>query len=217
MPKKLLLLAALGLPQLSFAQTGPASSRFYVGVGANLLTDVPANSVGVPNLVGPSLTAGMQLAPQLALQISASYHWKHDSRTFPGYSSGSTPSYVMSDLRSKYLIVPVLLRYTFTEPAERFHFDGLAGLTILHGSSSQKYTSSGSFSSYYPYYPDDYSYSSTRACLTLGPAVRYSVTPNIELTANGLVSATLGNSYYRFSDRLFLNVLVGAHYTFGSL
>jgi hypothetical protein len=52
--------------------------------------------------------------------------------------------------------------------------------------------------------------------VTLGPAVRYTLVPNMELTANALVSATLGDTYYyRFSDRLFLNVLVGAQYSFG--
>jgi hypothetical protein len=212
MHKKLLLLAALGIPQLSFAQTGPASSRFYVGAGANLLTTFIS---GGPSLVGPSLTAGMQLAPRLAVQVSAAYHWQSDSYTYASYSSGSMPGYVTTDLRYKHFTVPVLLRYTFTEPAERFHFDGLAGLTILHSSVSVKYTTIGS-STGYPYFSDNSS-SSTKANFTLGPSVRYSVTPNVELTANALVSTVLGDRYYNFSDRLFLNVLVGAHYTFGSL
>ncbi|TDN40198.1 hypothetical protein E4631_18030 [Hymenobacter sp. UV11] len=49
------------------------------------------------------------------------------------------------------------------------------------------------------------------------PAARYTLSPNLELTANGLVSAILGDTYYKFSDRLFLNALVGVHYTFGQL
>jgi hypothetical protein len=213
MRRKLPLLAGLvGLPLLSFAQAGPASSRFYVGVGANLLTDVPFNSTSVPNLVGPSLTAGMQLAPRLAVQVSAAYHWQHDTYTYPYYSSGTgTPiNTVSTDYHYKYITVPVLLRYTFTEPAASFHFDGLAGITVLHGAF--KYTSSGSYPGTFP---ENYSSSSTKANFTLGPAVRYTLSPQVELTANGLVSAVLGDTYYRFSDRLFLNVLVGAHYTFG--
>ena len=215
MRKKLLLLAAFGIPQLSFAQTNPTASRFYVGVGANFLTNVPGNSAGVPNLLGPSLTAGMQLAPRLAVQVSAAYQWQHKSYTYPDYmyGSGTIATNVTADYRYKYFTVPVLLRYTFTEPAARFHFDGLAGITLLHGTFNSTVTGSPSS---YNYYPTDYSSSSTKANLTLGPAVRYSVTPNVELTANGLVSTVLGDTYYRFSDRLFLNILVGAHYTFGA-
>jgi hypothetical protein len=32
-----------------------------------------------------------------------------------------------------------------------------------------------------------------------------------------LVSGVIGDSYYSFSDRLVLNVLVGAQYTFGQI
>ncbi|MDJ0367199.1 hypothetical protein QMK33_18780 [Hymenobacter sp. H14-R3] len=214
--KKVLYLASLaGLPLLSGAQTTPSSARFYVGVGANLLTNAPFNSAGTPKLVGPSLTAGLKLAPRLAVQISAAYQWQHKSYTYPDYTYGSSAigSLVTADYRYKYFTVPVLLRYTFTEPAERLYFDGLAGITFLHSTFNSTVT--GSLGSY-GYYPTDYSSSSIKANLTLGPAVRYSVASNVELTANGLVSAVLGDTYYRFSDRLFLNVLVGTHYTFGA-
>lgn len=214
MYKKLLYLALLGIPQLGFAQTTPASARFYVGAGANLLRDTPFRSGGT-TLVGPSLTAGMQFTPRLAVQISAAYQWQHDTFTYPDftYGSGSVASNVKADFYYKYFTVPVLLRYTFTEPTAPLHFDGLAGITLLH--NTYKSTLSGP-SGGYDYFPDNYRSSSTNASLTLGPAVRYSVTPNVELTASGLLSAVLGDDYYRFSDRLFLNVLVGAHYTFGT-
>jgi len=214
MYKKLLCLALLGIPQLGFAQSSPTSARFYVGAGANLLRDFPSGSEAT-TLVGPSLTAGMQLTPRLAVQVSAAYHWQHRSFTYPDftYGSGTVSSNVRADFYSKYFTVPVLLRYTFTEPAAPFHFDGLAGLTLVHGTF--KSTVSTPISGY-GYFPDNYHSSSTKANLTLGPAVRYRVAPNVELTASGLLSAALGDEYYRFSDRLFLNVLVGAHYTFGT-
>lgn len=217
MYKKLLLLAALGIPQLSFAQAGPASARFYVGVGANFLTDMPFTSGEGPNLLGPSLTAGMQLTPRLALQISGAYQWKHKSYTYPfyPYGSGAVASDVTVDFRYKYVSVPVLLRYTFTEPAERLQFDGLAGLTLLH-SRYKSDVSSPLLGTGYPSYPSDFSSSSTNITLSLGPAVRYRVAPNVELTANGLANVVLTEDYYRFSDRLFLNLLVGVHYTFGA-
>jgi hypothetical protein len=47
------------LPLLSHAQTAPATSRFYVGVGATLYFNVPFNTTGiVTRLLGPSLLAG---------------------------------------------------------------------------------------------------------------------------------------------------------------
>ena len=208
----------MGLPLLGFAQTGPSSSRFYVGVGANLITDAPFNSAGTPHLVGPSLTAGLQLTPRLAVQVSGAYHWQENSYTTSSYynaGGGLVIAGATNTNRYKYFTVPVLLRYTFTEPAARFHFDGLAGITVLHGAFH--YTSTDASGGGYTYYPSDYYSSSTSAAVTLGPAVRYTLSPKVELTANGLVSAIIGDNYYRFSDRLFLNVLIGAHYTFGQL
>lgn len=216
MNKKFLFLALLGLPQLSVAQTGSGPAQFYVGAGASLLTDSPFRSSG-ETMVGPALTAGIQMTPRLAVQVSASYHWQYDSYTYPNftYGSGIPATNVLAEFRRKHFTVPILLRYTFTEPTSAFHLDGLAGATILH--SSFKSTLSGP-SGGYGYYPDNYSNSTTKANFTLGPAVRYSIAPSVELTASGLVSAALGDSdgYRRFSDRLFLNVLIGAHYTFGA-
>jgi hypothetical protein len=208
------LTCLLGLPLASFAQTATTSPQFYVGVGANLLTDVPGNSAAVPKLLGPSLTAGLQLAPRLAVQVSAAYHWDSQSTTSSSYyygSGGGTVGGYTSYAYYKYLTVPVLLRYTLTEPVGRFHVDGLAGVTVLR--SYFNFISNDPLSSYY-YYPNNYSSSRTKANATLGPALRYTLSPNLDVTANGLVSAVLGGTYTHFSDRLFLNVLVGAHYIF---
>jgi hypothetical protein len=211
MSKKLLLWASLAsLPLVSQAQTDPASSHFYVGAGVNLLTNVPFTNAGAPRLYGPSLTAGVNLAPRLALQASVAYQWQNLSGG-SSYNSGagiSSESYLS---RTKYFTIPVLLRYTLTPTPGSFQFDGLAGITVLHSSYHYEYTST---STGYPYH-DEANGGRTRASVTLGPAVRYVVSPKVELTANGLVSAVIGDTYYRFSDRLFLNVLLGAQYSFG--
>jgi hypothetical protein len=199
------------LPLVSHAQTAP---RFYVGAGANLLTNTPFTSAGVPRLVGPSVTVGRQLSTKLALQVSASYFRQNESNsysystTYFGQPTIATSSY---SLDSKLFIMPVLLRYTFTAAPKRFYVDGLGGVTVAysHGHSASTVNYVGT-----PYSSED-NYSQVKANLTLGPAVRYAISPNIELTANGLVSAILNAGRYQFSDRLFLNVLVGAHYTFG--
>jgi hypothetical protein len=118
------------------------------------------------------------------------------------------------DYHAKYFTIPVLLRYTFTPSAERFHMDALTGLTLAHDSYRNRFTRTSPSPS--DSYSQVYTGSATRASVTLGPAARYTLTPNVELTANALVSATLGDAYYyRFSDRLFLNVLAGVQYSFG--
>lgn len=197
------------------AQTAPAASRFYVGAGANLLTNPPFTSAGVPRLLGPSVTAGKQLSTRLALQVGISYFWQNESNSYSYFyydpSGQSTTIDNSYSINSKYLLMPVLLRYTFTAAPKRFYFDGLGGITVIY--SHRHYSSSDNYAGI-PYSSES-NYSAGRANLTLGPAVRYAVAPNVELTANGLLSATIGDSYPHFSDRLFLNVLVGAHYTFG--
>jgi len=206
------LLAGI-LPLASYAQTAP---RFYVGAGANLLTNIPFHSGIMPRLLGPALTAGWQFTPHLALQTGIAYQWKNDSYTldylYPTQSGTLLPATYSSEHHTKYFTVPLLLRYTFAPSDQRLHFDLLGGVTLVRATLHSAYANGDSIAILFP---ERYSSADTRANLTLGPAVRYAVSPHVELTANGLVSAVLGENYYRFSDRLFLNVLVGAHYTFG--
>jgi hypothetical protein len=203
------LLAGI-LPLASHAQTAP---RFYVGAGASLFTNMPSPlGDAAPRLYGPALTAGLQLNPHLALQTGVAYFWENRSR----YRSFNDPILVVPaveryDFHAKYFSIPVLLRYAFAPDAERFHVDALAGVTLIHANYRNS-ASSTSVANPYSYEFDD---SITRASVTLGPAARYTLVPNVELTANALVSARVNNSYYRFSDRLFFNVLVGAQYSFG--
>jgi hypothetical protein len=193
------LLAGL-LPLSSFTQNAP---HFYVGAGANVFANRPFSEGKYPRVFGPSVTAGLALNPRLAVQLGASYHGKTES--VPSYSSG--PIQGDDTYRSYYVVMPALLRYTFTSPTSPWHFDGLAGATLVHVAANYTITTNGS--------QREFTSSDTRANLTLGPALRYTFLPNVEFTANALMSAILGNSYGPFNDRLFLNVLVGAQYSFG--
>jgi hypothetical protein len=196
------------LPLASQAQITPDASRFYVGVRANMLSNVPFKDRGlVPQLVGPALTAGMQFTPRLAGQVGLSYHWGKETRDLL-YRFGN----ITVTSRSKYFSIPVLLRYTVTEPAQRFHFDILGGATLLHTTGSTSYTNSTGVLD--PGFRDN-SGSNTNFCLTLGPAVRAAISSHLELTASSAVSAVVGDNYYKFSDRLFLNTSLGVNYTFG--
>jgi hypothetical protein len=193
------LLAGM-LPLSSFAQSVP---HFYVGAGASVLSIRPFSEGKPDRLFGPALTAGLVLSPRLAVQLGASYHGRTEAISY--YSSGPGPS--TDSYHYYHLVMPALLRYTFTSPNSPWHLDGLAGATIVHAAS--KYTRNDSLN-YIAFKGSD-----TRANLTVGPALRYAFLPNVEFTANALLSVAVGDTYYRFSDRLFLNVLVGAQYSFG--
>jgi hypothetical protein len=204
-------LATTSLLAGSIALTGHAQTapRYYVGAGATLSTNAPFGSGRASGLYGPALTAGLQLTPHVELQTGVSYQWKDES-----YSDAGVGVSYHSDYHYKYVLVPVLLRYTFAPAAERFHFDALGGVTLL------RYTVKGSYSAF----PSsagssgDIKEASTKASLTLGPAVRYAVSPHLDVTANALVNVGLGQDYYySFTNRLFLNASVGVQYTFGQL
>jgi hypothetical protein len=193
----LLITGLLGtlLPLSSPAQTAPTVPRFYVGVGANLLSNVPFNDRKlvpvVPRLFGPSLTAGVHFTPRWALQVGFSYHGKNT----PDPAGGPT-------LEAKYFVVPALLRYTVTAPATPVQVDMLAGATLVHLKDWNTYSAPSS-------------YSATRVNLTVGPAVRVALSSHMEVTAAGLISMIVGKNYYTFSDRLFLNTSLGLNYKFG--
>jgi hypothetical protein len=137
------------------------------------------------------------------VQLGASYHQR--TQSILSYSSSAGQG--NDKYRSSYLLLPVLLRYTFTSPSSPWHVDGLAGATLVHVATNYTVTNNGN--------KVEFKSSDTRPNLTLGPAMRYAFLPNAEFTANALMSAIVGNSYGSFSERLFLNVLVGAQYSFG--
>jgi hypothetical protein len=198
----LLITGLLGtlLPLASPAQPAPASPRFYVGVGANLLSNVPFNDHAlvplVPRIFGTSLTAGWHFTPRWALQVGFSYHGKSTPNPAnPNPASGPT-------LDANYFLVPALLRYTVTAPATLVQFDVLAGATLVHLKDWRTYSAPSS-------------HTDNRFNLTVGPAVRVALSSHLEVTAAGLVSMIVRKDYYNFSDRLFLNTSLGLNYKFG--
>lgn len=209
---RLLFLAGLAsLPLVGSAQTTPSSSPFYVGLGASALTSLPFQRSYGPTIYGPAFTAGAQLSPRWALQLGAGLGWQHEEY-FNSYGAPNTT--YASSYKNRFLTLPLLARYTFTAPTARFRFDALAGFTLVHTAAHNTYTVSyanGQVADVNDFDTSDNTYS-----FSLGPAVRYALTPRVELTANAVVNTVLNGGYYgTFSDRLYLNALVGAHYTFG--
>ena len=211
-----LLLAAglLALPRLGAAQTA-APPRFYVGAGVSMLTAWPFHKSSDYHPVGPSLTAGLQLSPRLALQVGASVGWnRYQFNSSYGPASSSSGSFFYSsEGKSTSYAVPVLLRYTLTSGASPLHFDVLGGGTLLHARGHQHdvIVNDGQTT-----FDRAYNYTNTNANLTLGPAVRYALTPALELSATPLVNFVLNPGYSAdFGDRLTSNFLLGVNYKFG--
>lgn len=207
----MLLLASLAsLPLLSVAQTTPA--RFYVGVGASLLTEKPFHNYASSE-IGPALTAGMQFTPRLALQLSGTYTWRNRIGSYPTYYGGSLPDATLNyESRTKQFTFPLLLRATLTDPANPLRVDVLGGPMWLH--STGRYVSSTTYQGQ-AVQRESSRYSDNSFSFALGPALRYTLTPHVELALDILVNAGLNGYYYRFNDRLFSNVLAGVHYNFG--
>ena len=202
------LLAGI-LPLVSAAQTTPNSPRYYVGVGGSVLNSFGSGS---SRILGPSLTAGLQLSPQLAVQIGATVTWRNYSTGYSYTDYQLQQTVYTNESRSKFITVPALLRYTLSPVAKRLQFDALVGLSFLVNTSRSTSTT---------LFPDQTQYESStrhsnlRGSLVLGPALRYSLTPKVALTAEVPVNLVIGNSYGSFSNRFFYNLQVGARYNFG--
>ena len=208
----LLFAGCLGLPLVGIAQTTP---HYYAGLSASLLRDSPFNQYVSPNLYGAALTGGVQLSPRWALQTGVGINWRTDSYTYPRYAigGGSPTSTSYSSNRYTVLTVPVLVRCTFTQPAARFHVDGLAGFTLLHYLTHQEFSTTYTTGQNPDY--QEINFIANDLALTLGPAVRYTLTPQVELVAHGFTNVIINNRYYSFNERFLFSALLGVHYTFG--
>lgn len=209
---RLVLIAGLWgclLPGPTLAQTAPGPAHFYGGIGGNQLSNVPFRDRGIQSrILGPSFTVGRAFSPRLAVQTGLSYHGKRESYPYRGTTSSGD-----ANLRLASFIVPVLLRYTVTAPAERFRFEVLGGVTAVHATSHLTYEPDGPGPIDPALQPSRLA--DTRLNLTLGPGVRAAISPRVELTATGLVSAIVADNYGQFRDRLFLNTSLGVNYVFG--
>jgi hypothetical protein len=216
MPPHFLLGASLAsLPLASTAQTNPLVSvpHFYVGLGASALSYAPASTYSSLSHFGPSLTLGAQFDARWALQVGATFSKRRDADSQSFVSSpGQLPTFYEYDNRISTLTVPLLARYTLDSHSAHVYADVLGGITLLHAALHS--TSSSTTAGQSPYRSDERS-TVNRASLSAGLAARYSLLPQLELTADGLAHVTVTNSFYKFSDRFFVNLLVGLRYNFG--
>jgi hypothetical protein len=244
-------LAALAVPLLSAAQGVPTpapatlrSPTFYLGVSAATgLTASPDGFSGTPtgpttyNHVPllPKLTAGWQLLPRLALQVSGQYAQQSDTYNFIEGRSDVNGQVIaipgFHGFRLHSVAVPILARYTLTSNlTHRLQVDLLGGVTLVHRST--QYHS-------LVYFPEPgapplpagitpevtdvaYKQASTAVHLSLGPSCRYRIAPHwqvmAEAVANYRVTADpIGRSVFspaKANTRTALTGSLGVFYSF---
>jgi hypothetical protein len=210
--KTLLGASIVLLPAVSLAQS---TAPLYVGASFNVLTYNPFRSYS-SNLYGPAVTVGYQLSPRWAIQTGASWNRRSDQTSNFDPNGTTIFEEVKFDLRYTRLTVPLLARFTLTDPTKPLQVDALFGPSWIHSTSRSTATfvlrAGGSDSG-------TSTYSDNSLSAGLGPSLRYAVSPHLQLTANSVLQAEFGRDFQggnrRFDDRLFLTTQVGVQYRFG--
>lgn len=200
------------LPVVSLAQSTPP---LYVGASFNVLTYNPFRSYS-SNLYGPAITIGYQLSPRWAIQTGASWNRRSDQTSTFDPNGTTIFEEVKFDSRYTRLTVPLLARFTLTDPTKLLQVDALFGPSWIHSTSRNTATfvlrAGGSDSG-------TSTYSDNILSAGLGPSLRYAVSPHLQLTANSVLQAEFGTALKggnrRFDDRLFLTTQIGVQYRFG--
>lgn len=206
-------LVASALPLLSAAQTtAPVAPRFSLGLsGTYAKYDTPTRII-------PTLTAGWQLTPRLALQLGVGYTWNTSSYGGNGtYFDSQTNEFHYEVGRASYsrlLTAPVSVRYTVTPLAKRWQLDLVAGATALY---------------YFGRYDETYStatqprrtitwdsYDHFEGVLSAGLSLRYALTQHVELVGDALVNTAWNNPYNGYIRSYPGSFSLGARYRFGA-
>lgn len=204
---KLLLGAGLILsPAIGLAQAVPS---LYVGASASMLSTNPFRGYN-SNVFGPAVTVGYQISSRWAIQSGASMNWQNYQYTSPDYTGASIFNQISYDTHYTQLVIPVLARYTFTAPTSPLHIDALFGGNLLHTT-----TRSSTAYSYKAGNTDVYNsrYSDNSFNLGIGPSVRYTLIPHLDLTASSLLQTPIRK--HVFFDYTYLTTQVGIQYIFG--
>ncbi len=207
-------LVTSALPLMSVAQTSTSiASKFSIG-----LTGTYAK-YDAPNQYIPTLTAGLQLTPRLALQLGVGYIW--DKYSY-GSSKGSYFDSQTNEFRNevswftykRLLTVPLLARYTITPLAKRWQVDILGGATGLYYFGHFDQTFSTTTQSDQHITTD--SYDNFTGLLSLGLGLRYALNPHVELVGDALVNTSWNNPYNGYIRSYPGSFSLGARYRFGA-
>nr|WP_190242540.1 outer membrane beta-barrel protein [Hymenobacter sp. CCM 8763] len=195
------------------------TSRVYVGLGVNAgrYYDKRTGDFLSPELVySPSVVAGIQLLPSLALQLSATtYDYRRQyTASIENYAqnpNNPVVGYINGTTKRRYYILPLLARYTFESNSQRVRFDALAGASIYHSREQNTTTLTDTQNRITDQY--GYSRTGTYANPVLGAGLRYVIAPRVEAASE--VRANL--FYFGYSGAINLNLEVSLRYCFGTL
>lgn len=210
MPNALLLISLASLPLFCWAQKAPPEESAYIGVKLSVQTELLPFYDYHDSQFGPALTLGAQLKPGLTLELSTAYNWQHytyhDSYT-------TTTGLVVEDgnTHAHIFTIPVLVRAALTKSASRWHVDALAGPTLQFYVANHNYlqTTQGKVTR-----SENGTSVEHQFTLNLGPSVRYTLTPRVDLVVDALANLTVTGLPYTLvlHPRLSSHVLAGLHY-----
>ncbi|MGI4741470.1 MAG: outer membrane beta-barrel protein [Janthinobacterium lividum] len=213
MDKVVLLSGLVSLPLACWAQEARPAKSPYVGAKLSVQTGRPFNEY-FGTRFGPALTLGAHLKPRLALELNAAYNWQH-SVYHGSYSTNVGLVVEDNDTYVHTLTMPLLLRATLTKSAGPWHVDAVFGPTLFIYFTHRNYqqTTQGQ-----PTNSENTTYAEHQVSLTLGPSVRYTLTPQIDLVVDALANLNISGFPYTFvapvSSQLSSHVLAGVHYRF---
>lgn len=200
------------LPLVSAAQTtAPVAPRFSLGLtGTYVKYDTPSRII-------PTLTAGLQLTPRLALQLGVGYVWSKNSYyngSFFDSQSNQFHNDVTFTSYQRLLTAPLSVRYTVTPLAKRWQLDAIGGATALYyfGRYDESFTT--------PTQPRQIatrdSYDHFEGMLSVGLGLRYALTPGVELVGDALINTAWNNPYNGYIRSYPGSFSLGARYRFGA-
>ncbi len=210
-------LVAAVLPIAGFAQieatTAPAP-HLLVGLGAII------GSYQLPfglstTVVSPVPMVGVQLRPRSALQVSAGYYQEETLHgAVPIDGTNGRPSHQSIIITERRHTIPslILVRHSLTRHIKRrLQIDLLAGSTILSSTLRKRGTIIDSTQAVVSTYVS--TTTTSGIYLALGPSLRYSLNPHLDLTSDWVFNKLL-NTKSITPNRLSASILVGIKYRF---
>lgn len=155
----------------------------YVGAKLSVQTGQPFNGYSGTRL-GPALTIGARLGPSLALEVSSAYTQRPDVYQ-DSYTTTAGLVVEDNDTHLHTVVVPVLVRLALTKATGPWHVDALAGPTVFIYVTSRNYvqTVQGKVTK-----SEIGTYAEHQVSLSLGPSVRYTLTPRVKLVVDALAN-----------------------------
>ncbi len=184
------------LPLLGQAQSAPPvapAKRYFAGLDGSY--SAFRSGFGWDGQgFAPTLVAGLSLQPRLALHLgltASQRRFEHVAEWVDRVSyTRPFPIYAYYQTRLRTLSLPVLLRYDLGRQTDRrLQVQALGGLTLQATRELDQTTLADSTGTVFSSASDRHT--TFAVALTVGPGLRYTLGPHVELTAHALLSVPL--------------------------